>query len=773
MAKDILLVPHNHFDPTWRRCFDRPASYNGVTVRSYAEVEEHCIESWLKLAPRGYTFSEGQAAVLRKYLEHNPERKEHLVREIATGRLEIHRAGEVVPDSVMSTAEGLVRNFLVAEPLYRELGADKLPAMKLAWLEDAFGNGPNYPQVLRGVGAEAAACLSYRPCPEPVWVGIDGSKIMVSDKHPSLFSGAFAKHAPCPSCHGEGCNACNSTGLRFVDGFDLAALRKTVEDAVKRKEPWVAIRLLTEEVLPDSRIADLVDEMNCGLKGRARIRFANPGEVYRMIRPKLLAALRKRDSKPSADLNPAMPGCMVSRIRLKQGTRAAAYKLVAAESVLANASWRKNTPAAPPEDLARAWRLVAFNQFHDAITGTHIDNANRELHDMLDEANSIADKYLRVKPSSPDIGHLLPVKTGSTNIRLGRLDVSFDLYGITKIICGRRNLFSVEQPKWNNRSRDTRIGELLLDPDYGDPWGQRIGPPGSHGWDSFSTVQLGSYHRKVQASDRAVRWTGRYDGGDTKVKKLEWTQTVTASADGRRLDFTVELDWDSGSRRIRAAFPVASKDQAATYEVPFGFIDRTFDSQQLKYSAWDTHSMEFPTLHWICKKIDGKSGVALFNRGLPCCRWMPERLDISLVRSPEYAFCLVEPGSYEFWDIEGMRDPGRHKFEYSLLPYTDALSPGELTRVGYEYNMPAKIELPFGLEGDLAVTAWKNAEDGRGWILRVQEAGGKGTKVSLKFQEERSVNRTNLLEADEEHPVHGKNFSAKLHKHGILTLRIC
>ncbi len=772
MAKDILLVTHNHFDPTWRRCFDRPATYNGVTVRSYAEVEEHCFNRWFKLAPRGYTYSEGQTAILRKYLERNPKAKLRLKDEIAAGHFEINRAGEVVPDTVMSTAEGLVRNFLVAEPLYRELGVDSHPAMKIGWLEDAFGNSPNYPQVLRGVGAEAAAWISYRPCPEPVWVGIDGSKILATDKHPSLFGGSFAKHAPCPACRGKGCSVCKKTGLLFVDGFDIPALRKTLEDAVKRKEPWVAIRFLAEEVLPDPKVADLVDEMNRKLRGRARIRFANPADVYRLIRPKLLAALRKRDDKPSADLNPAMPGCMVSRIKLKQRTRSVAYHLVASEAVLANKSWQNGKPVAPPQAFAKAWQLLAFNQFHDAITGTHIDSAYPELHDMLDQAEAVAKRILPLKLARPDVGTLKTVKTKTAKFKLGQLDVSFDKFGITSIICKGRNLFKVEQPKWNNTSRDLRIGELVLEPDYGDPWGQRIAPAGSHGWENFSIVALGNYHTAVHASDRAIRWTGKYTGGDTKVKKLNWTVTVTVSADGKRLDFATELDWDAGSRRIRAVFPVASKDPTATYEVPFGFIDRTFDNAQLKYGAWETHPMEFPTLHWLCKKIDKRSGVALLNRGLPCYRWMPTRLDISLVRSPEYAFCLVEPASYEFWDVDGMRDPGQHRFEYSIMPYTDGLTPGELTRIGYDYNSPAPIRLPFKVYGDVVVTAWKPAEDGSGWILRLQEAGGKWTKVALHFDKEREVTATNLLEHACGKTVSAKEYQTRLHKHGILTLKI-
>ena len=211
--------------------------------------------------------------------------------------------------------------------------------------------------------------------------------------------------------------------------------------------------------------------MNRKLRGRARIRFANPADVHRLNRPKLLAAQRKRDSKPSADLNPAMPGCMVSRIRLKQATRAAAYNLVAAEAALANASWSKNSPAAPPADLALAWQLVALNQFHDAITGTHIDNANRELHDMLEEADSIAARYFRIRPVRLDIGRLAPMKSSSATLMIGKLRVSFDRFGITAIVCSGRNLFAVEKPKWNNTSRDLRIGELVLEPDYGDPWG--------------------------------------------------------------------------------------------------------------------------------------------------------------------------------------------------------------------------------------------------------------------------------------------------------------
>lgn len=769
--KEIFVVPHLHLDPVWRRCFDRPATAHGVTVRSYADVEELCIDSWLKLARTGYPYNDGQAAVWRKYLERNPEKRAALRKEARRGTLDLVYAGEVVPDSNMSTAEGLVRNFLVAQPLYRELADADHPGLKLGWLEDSFGNSANYPQVLAGVGAEVACATTYRVCPDPVWTGIDGTQILCYDHYPAVRRGGFEKHAPCPACSGRGCRVCSGTGMHLIPGFDTEALRTALEEALFVKGSWSVVFYLVEEILPDPKLKPVMDEFNRRYRNKAVARFGNPSDIYRRYRPQLRRIKAEwKKTEPTPELVPAMPGCMVSRIRCKQRTRASAYSLIAAEAALANASWRRRRAKRPPEALERAWRNVCFNQFHDAITGTHIDAAYDELMSMLDRADRTATRHLPPAPESSRPAKFSALSRFPGKARWGKFEIEFDRTGLISVQAKGRDVFGAI-PLFSNLTRPYRIAELVLEPDFGDAWGQRIAP--------FPEIErergriaLGDYQTRVEKSARALRWHGRYNGGDPMVKQLRWTVTASLSPDGERIDFVTEVDWDTSSRRLRVLVPVRSREDTATYEIPFGFIDRKFDPAKLDYSQWRSHTMEFPALHWGRKSIDRRSGVAILNKGLPCLRWLPGRFDLSLLRSPQWGFCVGEATNYEFWGFEGQRDTGHHRFEYALWPYYDGLSEHDLTTAGYAYNLPRPLELPFELSGNVVTTAWKLAEDGSGWILRLQETAGRGSTVSLRFDRPVILTPTDLLERPVAPPRTASRHRFEIHRHGIKTVQV-
>lgn len=795
MIHELILIGHNHWDPTWRRCFLRPATYHGQTVRPYIEMDKTVIESWRTLASTGYTFSEGQVAVWREYLRLTPEAAGEIRSRLRNGTLEFTRCGETVQDSQLVSAEGLIRNFLLAQPFYDALCGPDHPGLQIAWMEDTFGNSPNYPQILEGIGCKCAARLSYRRINEPVWVGIDGTKLPVLDEIPMAVVGHYVKFPPCPSCCGTGCAACDNKGVIFPDVMGGEAgveqqLTKVVEAVLCAVEADVQldgnevatgmagaknaapryVMVGGEETLPIQSLPAIMARLNQRYAGKVRLRFGTCSDVLNLARADLEKARAARDDSPSADLSPAMPGCMVTRIKTKQRTRASAYALVRAEATLANAQWRDGKPSSQPAALDEAWRLVAFNQFHDAITGTHIDCAYDELMDMLDRADAVARQHgiEPIPPPTPPAGTLT---TGERRLRLGQCDCVVDQRGLKQVLVDGMDLFGLYKPA---RLRGPlRIGELWLESDFGDAWGTRLEPLGGRST-LFNGLPLGECHDAMFADGDTVTWHGVYDGGDPRIQRLRWRTTLRSSPDGERLEFTTIVDWNTRSRRLRVLIPVATSSEMARYEVPFGYVDRAYDRTQWNFSNWEAHQNEYPTLHWARQLVPDTgpcAGVALMTRGLPCVRWKPRLFDLSLLRSPEAEFCQVEQQHYEFWDNDGQRDTGVHVFHYSLWPHTRQVNESELTRVAMAYNH-ATPDLPFAVKGNVQVTAWKPAQDGIGWILRFYESNGGDTEASIDFGRRVTITPCDLLERVAGEPVCASQWRKSLTRFKLITLRI-
>ena len=771
MPKTIYIVGHDHFDPLWVRCFRRTAVYSGTHLRPYAEGEALVFDTWRRLLEKGYTWSEGQAAVWREYIARRPEALPELKNAVSDGLLEIVLCGEIVPDSNMSTSEGLVRNYLAALPLYEEICGMDHAGLRIASLEDGFGYCPNYPQLLVDMGCETLAHISY--CrPGKVWTGIDGTRITVMEKScPREHVWSFLKYPPCPECRGAGCETCDGTGMRILTilSYDdiRAQLTRIIEDVLGGSDlAWILAG--GEEAAPYEDLPDVMTELNEEYAGKIELRFGTYRDVYEAHRSTIQGPLESEPEAEPDDFNPAQPGCYVTRIKLKQRTRAIGSRLVQAEANLANHQWEAGTPELPAEGLAEAWRNVCFAQFHDAITGTHIDSAYDELMDMLDEAEATADT-LGAPPLPESPGPATTRIDGRHTVRFGKLECTFDLRGLRNVGCDGQDVFQpfANRPFNIDIGREPWcIGELCLEPDFGDAWNTY--PPPFHGpMENLHMLALGEYHCELCRDGDRVTWHGRYDGGHPQASRLEWTTTVQPSDDGERLDFHTEVDWDTSNRRLRAMLPVADDDEYATWEVLFGFIDRRYEPGKPGHG-------DYPALNWVHKStptVGKDAGVALIARGLPCVRWLPRRMDLSLLRSPEYDGCGMVPQVFEFWDIDGMRDTGRHSFDYSIWPHTRKVSTTELTHVGYAFN-GSTPSVPFEINGNVQVTAWKPAQDGKGWILRVQETEGTDSRFAFNLPHPMQITTCNVLEQAKDDPTITDAWEETLPKFKIRTLRL-
>jgi alpha-mannosidase len=219
-------------------------------------------------------------------------------------------------------------------------------------------------------------------------------------------------------------------------------------------------------------------------------------------------------------------------------------------------------------------------------------------------------------------------------------------------------------------------------------------------------------------------------------------QDVTMTAGSPRVDVKMTADWHEKHILLKVAFPVSTHSDKATFEIPFGSIERP----TTRNTAAEQAQFEVPGLQWA-DLSDAKHGFSLLND----CKYGYDAkgnvLRLSLLRSPEWP----DPHA----------DEGLHLFTYALYPHAATWREAETVRRGYELNyplVPMQIEKHAGALKDtfsfigvsssnVVLTAVKKAEDNSALVLRFYEWAGKETDVKLTLPAgAQSASETDLME---------------------------
>ncbi|MBC7186826.1 MAG: alpha-mannosidase [Calditrichaeota bacterium] len=239
-----------------------------------------------------------------------------------------------------------------------------------------------------------------------------------------------------------------------------------------------------------------------------------------------------------------------------------------------------------------------------------------------------------------------------------------------------------------------------------------------------------------------------------------------------RIDITTRADWHEAHVLAKAAFPVAVQGRVATYEIPYGWIQRT----TVPVTSAEKAMFEVPAQKWVdLTDESGLYGVSLLND----CKYGHDIrgnvMRITLLRSPKNP----DPNA----------DMGEHEFSYSLLPHAGSWQEAETHRRAYELNYPLHVVLTqphagrLGKEGSFAhldagggviLSAVKRAERGQGTVVRLFEVFGRETPVQVRFQERvAEAFETNLLEEiGAAVPAADRTVSTKLAPFEIKTLLV-
>jgi alpha-mannosidase len=221
-----------------------------------------------------------------------------------------------------------------------------------------------------------------------------------------------------------------------------------------------------------------------------------------------------------------------------------------------------------------------------------------------------------------------------------------------------------------------------------------------------------------------------------------FVRDITLYAGVPRVDVKMHADWHEKHILLKVAFPLSAHNTKATFEIPFGSIERP----TTRSTPAEKAEFEVPAQRWA-DISDDRHGFSLLND----CKYGYDAkgnvLRLSLLRSPEWP----DPHA----------DEGEHDFIYSLYPHPGNWRDALTIHHGYELNYKLLATQTEKHEGELAaehsfvqlqpdnliLTAMKNSEDGSGLVFRFYEWAGKAGDAKLSFSSKaESASETNLME---------------------------
>lgn len=215
-----------------------------------------------------------------------------------------------------------------------------------------------------------------------------------------------------------------------------------------------------------------------------------------------------------------------------------------------------------------------------------------------------------------------------------------------------------------------------------------------------------------------------------------------------RVDVKMRADWHEKHILLKVAFPLSVHNDKATFEIPYGSIERP----TTRNTPAEQAKFEVPALRWADlsddKQADAKHGFSLLNDSKYGYDAKGNVLRLSLLRSPEWP----DPHA----------DEGHHEFTYSMYAHAGTWRDAQTVRRGYELNykmiamqtqkhsgaLPGEHSF-VRVEGDnVVLTAFKKSEDDDdSLVLRFYEWAGKEADVKLQLPAgAQSASETDLME---------------------------
>jgi alpha-mannosidase len=310
---------------------------------TYSETMQMCndnlrqVTAFMKEFP-DYTMIQSQASVYNFVEMVDPPLFEEVKKYVKEGRLELAGGMWTEGDMNLSSGEAITRSFLLGQR-YFQSRFGKMAS--IGWLPDNFGHISQMPQILKLAGCDYFYFHRTKPFKGTFWwIAPDSSKVL--------------------------CYA-NDT----YNGNITADLKNEIQKFSPEKRRILQITGVGDHGGGPTRAnIDLIHQLN-KTPGYPAVRFTTAGEFFRK-------SAREMNGRPThrGEMQFIFEGCYTNVAGIKEGNRSSENTLFAAEFF--NTLRWLNGDRYPATEFNDLWQTVTFNQFHDILPGSGINEANKE-----------------------------------------------------------------------------------------------------------------------------------------------------------------------------------------------------------------------------------------------------------------------------------------------------------------------------------------------------------------------------------------------------------
>lgn len=250
----------------------------------------------------------------------------------------------------------------------------------------------------------------------------------------------------------------------------------------------------------------------------------------------------------------------------------------------------------------------------------------------------------------------------------------------------------------------------------------------------------------------------------------KFVQEIILDADSDEAIVVNDIDWHETHILLKSAFALSAAAPFATYEIPYGTIQRP----TTRNNSWEQARFEVPAQYWA-DLGDSQHGFSLINDSKFGYDDVGNVLRLSLLRSP----ASPDPNA----------DRGHQHFSYALYPHASDWKAAMTVRHGYNFNypltamqvgshtgtMPATHSFVSVARDNVVLTAMKKAEDSNALIFHLYEWAGKSANVAIDLPTgATSAEETNLLEQPmgSPLPLKGDSVTVPIQPYEILAFQV-